>query len=136
MKYSIILILLIGFSSFAQGDIAVVVHPSNSSALEAADIERIFTGKKRSFPDGSQAVPVNQVDNSTATAEFNDKVLGRSSSQLKAYWSKLVFTGKGTPPKEVDADAEVISLVANNPNIIGYVSSSAVTDKVKVVASF
>ena len=58
-----------------------------------------------------------------------------SESQLKSYWSKLVFTGKGQPPRDVQTDAEMIELVAGNPNIIGYVDISSVTDKVKVLTS-
>lgn len=124
------------FASVAQAEIAVVVHPSNAASLDASSLSRIFLGKMKSFPGGSQAVPVNQSEGSSATSEFNSKVLKKSGSQLKAYWSKLVFTGKGTPPKAIGSDAEVISLVSSNPNLIGYVDASAVTGDVKVVAKF
>ena len=124
------------FASVVQAEIAVVVHPSNAASLDASSLSRIFLGKMKSFPGGGQAVPVNQSEGSSATSEFNSKVLKKSGSQLKAYWSKLVFTGKGTPPKAIGSDAEVISLVSSNPNLIGYVDASAVTGDVKVVAKF
>lgn len=137
MKILTFLVLTVLFiSNSVCAEVVVIVHPSNSSSLDSSAISRIFTGKAKSFPGGSKAIPINQAESSSATGEFNDKVLKKSSSQLKAYWSKLVFTGKGTPPKAVGNDAEVIQLVANNPNIIGYVSSSAVNDSVKVVATF
>jgi len=60
-------------------------------------------------------------------------LLGRSSSQVSAYWSKLVFTGKGIPPKEVSNDAQVIDLVAKNPSVIGYIDKASVTDAVKEI---
>jgi len=123
-------------STSVLADIAVIVHPSNANALDNAMVSRIFTGKAKSFADGNKVIPVNQSSGSAVAEEFNKKALNKSSSQLKAYWSKLVFTGKGTPPKEVGSDAEVISLVAANPNIIGYVSKSAVDGSVKVVASY
>ena len=63
-------------------------------------------------------------------------MLNKSGSQLKSYWSKLVFTGKGTPPKVVANDAEVISLISANPNLIGYIDAAAVTGTVKVIAKF
>jgi ABC-type phosphate transport system substrate-binding protein len=117
-------------------EVAIIVHPSNGDALTEADIVRIFLGKSKSFPSGAPAVPVNQAESTAATEEFNQKVVKKSGSQLKAYWSKLVFTGKGTPPKEVANDAEVINLVANNPNVIGYIDASKVGAGVKVVAKF
>lgn len=113
--------------------IAVVVHPSNQTSLTQEDLVRLYTGKLSAFPDGSSAVPVNLADSVALRADFDQKALGRSSSQVKAYWSKLVFTGKGTPPKEVVSDNEVLTLVASNPNLIGYVSAAAVSDKVKVL---
>lgn len=124
------------FAGVAQAEIAVVVHPSNSANIDQASVARIFLGKMKSFPDAGQAVPLNQSESNAATAEFNSKVLKKSGSQLKAYWSKLVFTGKGTPPKAIATDAEVIQLVSSNPNMIGYVDSSTVTADVKVIAKF
>ncbi|MDP2715204.1 phosphate ABC transporter substrate-binding protein [Rheinheimera sp.] len=113
--------------------IAVVVHPSNQASLTQEDLVRLYTGKLSAFPNGSSAVPVNLADSAALRSEFDQKALGRSSSQVKAFWSKLVFTGKGTPPKEVSSDNEVLTLVANNPNIIGYVEAGAVTPDVKVI---
>lgn len=124
------------FASVAQAEIAVVVHPSNAASLDASNVSRIFLGKMKSFPGGGQAVPINQAEGAAATTEFNDKVLNKSGSQLKAYWSKLVFTGKGTPPKAVSGDAEVLKLVSSNPNVIGYVDAASVTPDVKVIAKF
>jgi len=123
-------------SGSCMADIAVIVHPSNANSLEALDISRIFLGKAKSYPDGAQAVPVAQSDAASASDEFNTKVLTKSSSQLKAYWSKLVFTGKGTPPKEVDSDQEMLELIQANPSLIGYVQSTSVNESVRVVATF
>lgn len=124
------------FSASAFSGVAVIVHPSNNAALNESEISRIFLGKMKSFPGGGQALPINQDEGAGARNNFETTVLKKSSSQIKAYWSKLVFTGKGTPPKNVGADGDVMSLVKSNPNIIGYVDESAVTDDVKVIATF
>jgi len=136
MKVITILALLTLFSAAANASVAVIVHPSNANALDDKNISRIFTGKEKSFPDGSKALAINQEEGSPFTDEFNRKVLNKSSSQLKAYWSKLLFTGKGTPPREVSNDTEVMELIAANPNLIGYVDASKVDSSVKVVATF
>lgn len=122
--------LLVTSNAFAE--IAVVVHPSNASNVNQDFVSSVYLGKTRSFEDGKQIIPVN-LSGTTMEEDFNKKVLGKSSSQMKAYWSKLVFTGKGTPPKDAKTDADVISLVSENPATIGYVDASSVTDKVKVV---
>lgn len=128
----IILGMSLLIASAANAEMVIVVHPSNNSAVNEDFVSSVYLGKTRSFEDGKQLVAVNQSGNALEE-EFNKKVLGKSSSQMKAYWSKLVFTGKGTPPKEVKTDEEVISLVSENPATIGYISSTSVSDKVKVV---
>jgi ABC-type phosphate transport system substrate-binding protein len=125
--------LLVSFAN-VQAEVAVIVHPSASmSSMSEDDIARLFLGKAKSFPDGSQAVPINQDEGSAIRDKFNEAVCKKNSSQYKAYWSQLVFTGKGTPPKDAGNDAAVKTLIAANPNMIGYVDSAAVDASVKVV---
>lgn len=137
MKRSLFFLLISSSSMLCSAEIAVIVSSNNSNSnISTADISKVFLGKSKSFPDGTQAIAIDQNDNSAARDEFNDKVLGKSSSQLKSYWSRLIFTGKGTPPKQVANDAAIKAAVAGNPAMIGYIDASAVDGTVKVVAKF
>ena len=136
IKQLLLSIPLILFTQFAFAEVSVVVHPSNADNISADDIKRIFLGKMKSFPGGVQAIAVNQSASSSVREAFDSNALGKSASQIKAYWSKLVFSGKGNPPKEVDNDQEVIALVKDNPSVIGYVDSASVSGDVKVIAKF
>lgn len=120
-------------ANVAMADVVMVVHPSNGDAIDAKVVKRIFLGKEKKFPGGSDATPINQVAESTVRGEFDDSVIGRSSAQVSAHWSKLVFTGKGVPPTEVADDAAVIAAVAADPSAIGYVDSASVTGDVKAI---
>lgn len=117
-------------------EVAVIVHPSNNNALDAATVSKIYLGREKSFADGQSVVPMALEETAPSSASFNDVVLKKSASQLKAYWSKLVFTGKGTPPKELASEDEMLKLVASNPNLIGFVDASKVDASVKVVFKF
>ncbi len=123
-------------SSVALAEVAVVVNNTNANSLANSDISRIFLGKMKSFPDGSSTIPVNLESGSTVRGELKEKALGKSSSQIKACWSKQVFSGKGKPPKEFASDADIISFVSATPGAIGYVDATSVNDKVKVIAKF
>lgn len=111
----------------------VVSAKSNVSSLSADQVSDIFLGRANSFPSGGQAVPVDQHENSPAREEFYGRVTNKNAAQLKAYWSKIIFTGKGQPPKEVADSTAVRKLVADNPNIIGYVDKSALDATIKPV---
>ena len=120
-------------ASAALSEPVVIIHPNNASALDTKVIVKIFLGKEKKFSDGSETIPVNQNPGSQTRQDFDKNILGRSTTQVVANWSKLVFTGKGIPPKELESDAEVINLVSTNPSVIGYVDRTSVTDAVKIV---
>jgi ABC-type phosphate transport system substrate-binding protein len=115
--------------------VVVVGAKSPVDKLSSEQVQQIFLGKTESFPSGGNAVPIDQADSSPVRGDFDTKALGKSTAQVKAYWSKIVFTGKGHPPKEVSSSADVKGLVSGNPSYIGYIEKSAVDGTVKVVFS-
>lgn len=131
---SLIAVAALSLPALCVAEVAVIVHPSvGIESLTEDDIARLFLGKSKSFPGGAQAVPINQNEGSAVREKFNETVCKKNASQYKAYWSQLVFTGKGTPPKDGGDDAGVKALVAANTNMIGYVDASVVDASVKVV---
>ncbi len=115
-------------------DVVIIVNPDSSvESLTKQQITDIFLSKAKSFPDGSLAVPVDLSEDNEAREIFIKSVLNRRQSQIRAYWSDLIFTGKGSPPKKVDFPEDVLDLVANNPNIVGYLDEDEIDDSVKVV---
>lgn len=134
LKKVISAILIIAAStSAALAELVVVVHPSNQDELNAKTIQRIFLGKEKTFGNGNAISPINLAPENALRAKFDQELVGRSSSQVSAYWSKLVFTGKGVPPKELASEAEVIAEVSNNTNAIAYINKASATDSVRVI---
>ncbi|WP_342399039.1 hypothetical protein [Roseateles subflavus] len=118
----------------AQAQVAVVVNPKSAAAnMTAEQVANIFLGKSNALPSGAAAAPVDQPESAAIRETFYTKVTGKNSAQVKAAWSRLVFSGKATPPKEVGSSAEVKKFVAGNPDAIGYIEKSAVDGSVKVV---
>ena len=136
----ILYLLLVSIISLLPGtalaEIAVIVHPQNNATLDETAIKRIFMGKVKKFDNGKVALPMNASKDMATREAFNKQVLGRSGEQVKAYWSKLMFSGKGTMPRELASDSEIISTVSSNTGAISYVDTSAVTSAVKVIATF
>jgi ABC-type phosphate transport system substrate-binding protein len=117
-------------------DVVVVVSASNPvAALTRNQAVDIFLGKSSRFPDGNPAVPIDQAEGAAARDEFYLSFAGKSAAQVNAHWSKMIFTGRGRPPREVANDAEVKKRLADNPNAIGYLDQSQVDASVKVLVS-
>lgn len=140
MKIKMLCIFLVALLSMAQyaaaEGYAVIVHPSNSADFNAGILERIFLSKEKTFTTGGIVIPLNAAPTANIRKAFSEEIIKKSDNQIRSYWAMVMFSGKGTQPKELQSEQEMLDLVANNPNTIGYVSSSNVTDKVKVVYSF
>lgn len=134
----LLLTLLILFTSpVAAADIAVIVGKNNANnSMDASTIARIFLGKTSNFPDGGLAIPIDQSMDSDIRAEFGETILGKTSNQLKAYWSRLIFTGRGSPPAVSTSATDIKKLISNNPNLIGYINAGEVDDSIKVIYRF
>jgi ABC-type phosphate transport system substrate-binding protein len=121
-------------SAAAMADVVAVVSAKSSiTAVSKSQLADIFLGKTNRFPDGTQATPVDQAEGSAARDEFYDKIVGKTAAQIKAYWSKIIFTGRGQPPPTVSSASEMKKRVSENPAAIGYVDSSMVDDSLRVV---
>ncbi len=128
----IILGLLIGMGS-AFAEPVIVGNINGVDNISASDAKKLFLGKLKKLSNGTKPIVVEYPDGSAIRDAFHSKVTGKTSSQLQAYWSQIVFRGKGNPPKEVGSAAAVIAEITANPAVIGYVDSAEVTDQLKVI---
>ena len=141
MKRRLLLAALVGLALGAGGAakseevVAVVSAKSAVTSLNANQVADIFLGKTSRFPDGSQAVPIDQVEDAPARDKFYAQFTGKSPAQVKAHWSKIIFTGRGQPPRQVSNNAEARKAIADNPNAIGYIEPGAVDGSVRVLAA-
>jgi ABC-type phosphate transport system substrate-binding protein len=110
----------------ADPEIAVIGNPAAQS-MTKDQVADLFLGK-------SQGMKLLDLPNSAPIkAAFYQKVSGHDLSQVKATWSRLIFTGRGQPPKELPDDAAVKKAVAADPKAIGYIEKSQVDSSVKIL---
>lgn len=84
---------------------------------------------------GQRYSPLTKIDvrNVSKLRMAYAKVVHKTSTQLAAYWAKIIFTGDGRPPEILGSNAAVRKAVADNPNAIGYIDKSAVNKSVRVI---
>ncbi len=118
--------LLLTVTLASAADIVVVANPA-AGPLTKDQVADLFLGKSQAF------TPVDQTETSPIYAEFYKKAAGRDPAQVKSTWSRLVFSGKGTAPKQLADSAAVKKALAADPKAVGYIEKSAVDASVKVV---
>lgn len=126
--------VFLGITATALAGMAVIAHPSNPLAgISQEQLAKIYLGKTRKFSDGKPVTPVDQREGSPIRNKFYQTVTDKNEAAVKAYWSKLLFTGKAQPPPDLGDDDGVKAWVAKNPEGLGYVDGKALDKSVKVL---
>ena len=132
----ILVIVAFVFSHNVLAEVVVIVNSNNGDSIDKKLVKKIYLGKAKVFPSGDK-VKVYTLPSSEADTEyFRDKALKKSNSQFKSYWSKLAFTGKGTPATELDSAADIIEAIKKDPSAIGFINSKDVSGDVKVAVNY
>lgn len=132
---AILMVMLAAACQYAAAsDVVLVVSlKSGVSSLTQEQVTDIFLGKTSTFPNGVPVVPIDQQEGTSEREAFYHEFIGKTAAQVRTYWSKIVFTGKGYPPIEVTPPQRIKWVVRDNPNYIGYINRRDVDDSVKVV---
>lgn len=119
----------------AQPDVVAVVSAKNPvGSLTTDQLSDIYLGRSSHFPNGTAAQPCDLLENSPLRDEFYRRLLGKTPAQVKAYWARMIFTGRGQPPREVQTSEDAKRLVAENINAVCYIDRAQVDSSVNVVA--
>lgn len=136
MKKLITLIVASVLSFNVAAGMVVIGNNAGVNELSKSDVKKLFMGKKSKLDNGQNAQIIELVDGSDGKLAFHDVATGRSESQLKSGWSRLVFSGKAEAPIQVADYSAVIGEVSGKTNAIGYIDDSALTADVKVLFKF
>lgn len=114
-------------------DVKVVANPSvKTDSISAGELKSVFLLQTKTLKDGSSVVPVLE-KSGVAHRAFLREYLDRGDAEIWTYYQGMVFTGKASMPKTLNSDDEVVAYVARTRGAIGYVSSTADTEGVKVL---
>jgi ABC-type phosphate transport system substrate-binding protein len=112
----------------------IIVHPQNPiTSLDRKFVADAFLKKVTRWPHDEQIRPVDLDADSAVRRRFSEDVLKRSVAAIKSYWQQMVFSGRGVPPPELDAEELIVRYVLRNPGAIGYVSGATTVETAKVV---
>jgi ABC-type phosphate transport system substrate-binding protein len=108
------------------GELVLIANPA-VGALTKEQVADVFLGKSQTL------TPIDQPEGSPIYADFYKKATGRDVAQVKSTWSRVVFTGKGQPPKQMPDSVAVRKAVAADPKGVGYVDKMSVDGSVKTL---
>ncbi|WP_346797122.1 phosphate ABC transporter substrate-binding protein [Halomonas sp. Bachu 37] len=127
-------LLLCLVSNFALAEVVVVVSAQNPLAtLTRSELADIYLGRSSRFPTGQPAMPIDLRESSSVYVTFYRKYLGQTPAQIKMHWSRLIFTGRGQPPRSLADSKTMANFVAEHVAAIGYLDDTYLDERLRVV---
>ena len=124
-----VLILLVALSfgqaARAQGVVLVSARAGGIPELDRETAAQLYLGRRTSLPDGRSArlldlpaVPERDL--------FYERLTAKNPSQIRAYWSRMVFTGRAHPPHEANDQEDALRRVLTDPSALAYLPAASV----------
>ncbi|WP_415900678.1 hypothetical protein [Neptuniibacter sp. QD48_11] len=135
MKYLIYILSSLLITIEASAEMIVISHPeSQVDKLSKKQVIDLYMGRVQHFPNGGKASTLDMPADSDHRAKFYKGLTGKSLPQINAYWARLIFAGRATPPQSVESSEEVIATIMKDTTAIGYIEKSELVSSVKVIA--
>jgi ABC-type phosphate transport system substrate-binding protein len=129
-----LIVLLLGLGVQARAELVLIVHPANPvEQLTREQVVDIYMGRNINFPGGNAALPIDLSPDSPLRAAFYQSLVGKTVSQVNAFWARLLFTGRATPPHVLPDIQTVLKTVAENRDAVGYIDDINLDNTVKIV---
>ncbi len=118
----LVLLLCMGLTNPAPlWALEVLTHPDvTDPAINRQMLRAVFSMRLRQWPDGTPITVYVLKPSSEVHIAFCKEVLGILPHQLQRSWDRLVFSGTGQAPIEVESLAEMQRRVLATPGAIGY----------------
>lgn len=126
---------LLGVCTASAGASLVVVMNTNSNvdSLTREEVINIFLGRFRQLPNGQAALPIDQSQDPELQADFYQRLVNKKPAEIRAYWSRLVFSGKTSPPYQAKSDQDSLQWLLGTPGGVGYMRSDARPPQLKAI---
>ncbi len=138
-RYSLLLavfVLCIPFKGWGEELLVIVNKQNPMNIISKEQVIDLFMGRTPYFPSGDPVVKLDAPSASEVRKDFYQTLVQMSLPEINAYWARLMFSGRATPPMQVPQEQDIVKLVADNTNAIGYIPrplSGELNDDVKTI---
>jgi hypothetical protein len=122
LKYSIWMIVLLSatawvekLSSTEAANLVFVANINDTIVPDGLDVKAIIRGDQGNWSNGDPILLVLPGRKAETYEQMSREIFGESGTVMQKRWLKLVFSGRGHPPKYADSEKEIIDFVLNTP---------------------
>lgn len=112
--------------------VVVVGKDSPISSLSESQLRQLYLEGSGRI-GGISVKALDLPEDNRARKDFYQEAVGKTPAQMKSYWARMIFTGRGAPPRMVSGNRAMQVMLENNPELIGYLPGDQVSSGLKVL---
>ena len=138
-KFILILLLLLASAGYsgalkASNDFVVVANlQAGIDKMSKDEVINVYMGRNRKLASGINAQPLDIETPLGEKANFYTVMVNKELSEISSYWARLLFSGQGSPPKQVATAEQALNIVSNSKGAIAYIDRKKIDKRVKIV---
>lgn len=106
------------------GWLVVVNEHCDLTVLSQKQVLSLFLGRSHFLPTGSRVKTIDFPVDSKTRADFYLSLTGKNIADIDAYWARLRYSGRASPPQPLaDSDA-IIAMVQQQKSALAYLPSN------------
>ncbi|WP_341643503.1 hypothetical protein [Thauera sp. SDU_THAU2] len=113
-----ILLALGAHPAHAEEVLIVTARSGTVETLSRDEAEQLYLGRRATL--ATRISMLLDLPPGRTRDHFYRTLTDKNPSQIRAYWSRMVFTGRALPPKEAADAGDARRLLLENPGAIGY----------------
>lgn len=121
-------VLLTSGNSAAQSTdsswMVVISQESSVTTLTQKQVKSLFLGRSKFLPDETRVFTIDHAVESEQRADFYLALTGKNIADIDAYWARLKYSGRATPPQPVASTEQIIQLLNSKVGTIAYLPIS------------
>lgn len=132
--FLVIMLFSVGAKANTSNVFAVFTLNPEFAQLTKNKVRMLYRGKTK-YLQGKKIELSDWPQNTHLRNQFYQKLLGKDTAQMNAYWASLSFSGKARPPKEINNNTIEALLIwmSEKSSRIGYARLNALPDNANVL---
>lgn len=103
----------------------VAAREGGLTELDRETAEQLYLARRTTLPNG-RTVTLVDLPAGPARDQFYLRLTRKNPSQIRAYWSRMVFTGRAHPPHEANDQEDALRRVLTDPSALAYLPAASV----------
>ncbi|MCU6435414.1 substrate-binding domain-containing protein [Undibacterium sp. Jales W-56] len=130
---SLSFVCLLSWDTMAADFVVIANLNSGIDKMTKDEVINVYMGRYRKLASGISAQPLDLINPLSEKSKFYAVMVNKELPEINSYWARLMFSGQGSPPLQVDNIEEVLEIVSSNKGAIAYIDRKKIDKRVKVV---